>query len=144
MAMRSKPPTSFWLISGVALLWNLMGVGAYLNQAFMSPEALATMTEGQQALFNSTPSWVTACFAVAVWFGFAGCVLLLFRKKLAVPVFILSLLGALGQNIYFFLMTNAMEVYGPLEAIVLPALVVIVALFLIWYSKQSARKGWIN
>lgn len=142
--MRSKPTTAFWAISGVALLWNMMGAGAYINQVLMTPEAIANLTEGQQALFNSTPSWVTACFATAVWMGVLGCILLLFRKKLAIPVFVLSLIGAIGQNIYFFFMSNAMEVYGALEAIVLPAMVVIIAIFLIWFAKSSATSGYLN
>lgn len=144
MSMRKKPTSGFWLISGVALLWNMMGAGAYINQVLMTPEKIATLSEGQQALFNSTPSWVTACFAIAVWMGVLGCILLLFRKKAAHPVFILSLIGALGQNIYFFFMTNAMEVYGVLEAIVLPAMVVIIAVFLIWFSKSSAASGYLS
>lgn len=31
---RTKPPIWFWIISVIALIWNLMGVMAYLGQAY--------------------------------------------------------------------------------------------------------------
>ena len=32
----TKPSKAFWIISGVALLWNAMGVNQYLQQAYMT------------------------------------------------------------------------------------------------------------
>jgi len=142
--MPKKPDSKFWAISGVALLWNMMGAGAYLSQALMTPEAMAEMTEAQQAMFNSTPAWVTACFATAVWVGVLGSILLLFRKKLAIPVFILSLIGALGQDVYFFFMSSALEAYGVFSAIIFPAIIAIIAVFLIWFARSSAAKGYLR
>ncbi|MGB5205651.1 MAG: hypothetical protein WBN63_15820, partial [Eudoraea sp.] len=82
----TKPPVWFWIVSIVALLWNLMGVMAYLGQAYMTDEMKAGYTSDQLALMESTPAWVTAAFAIAVWGGLLGCIVLLLRRKLAKPV----------------------------------------------------------
>ena len=140
----TKPPIWFWIIGIVALLWNLMGVNAYLQEAYQ--------TEGFKAMYNtpellemvnSTPAWATAAFAIAVFAGALGCIALLLRKSWAKPLFLLSLIGIVVQMIYNLFISKAMEVYGP-GAALMPALVIVVGIFLVWYSKKSAAKGWIS
>jgi len=64
-----KPTTSFWIIGIIALIWNLMGVFAYLQEAYMTVEDLAALPPDQQALFENVPAWVTSAFAFAVFGG---------------------------------------------------------------------------
>jgi hypothetical protein len=109
----------------------------------MTDEALMQMPEEQRLLMESVPAWATAAFAVAVFGGTLGCVLLLLRKALATPVFIVSMVGVIVQLYHAIAIANAMEVYGP-SGMVLPALVVIIGVLLIWYSRSSADKGWIS
>jgi hypothetical protein len=136
-------PRSFWIIAGVALVWNLVGVANYLFQVTMSDEMLMQMPEEQRLLIESVPPWATAAFAVAVFGGTLGCVLLLLRKAIATPVFVVSMVGVIVQLYHAIAIANAMEVYGP-SGMVLPALVVIIGVLLIWYSRSSADKGWIS
>jgi len=102
MTTTTKPATSFWVISALALIWNLMGVIVYLGQAFMTDDMKAMIPKDQLAIIENTPAWATAAFAIAVWFGLLGSILLLTRKKIAKTVFIISLLGVLGQLVYNF------------------------------------------
>ena len=45
MSDTSKLPIWFWVISIGALIWNLLGLGAFFSTVvFMSPETLATMS----------------------------------------------------------------------------------------------------
>ncbi len=74
----TKPPAWFWIVSVVALLWNLMGAMAYLAQAFITDEGKAMLPSDQQELLESTPAWATAAFAIAVWAGVLGCILALY------------------------------------------------------------------
>ena len=78
----TKPPVWFWIISVVALLWNGMGVNAYLQQAYMTEGFKAQYNAEQLEAIANTPAWVTAAFAIAVFAGFLGCVGLLLRKKM--------------------------------------------------------------
>ncbi|MEQ8909659.1 MAG: hypothetical protein RIC95_10735 [Vicingaceae bacterium] len=56
METKKKPPTSFWIISAIALIWNGMGVMAYLGQALMSDETLAQMPAEEVELINAMPA----------------------------------------------------------------------------------------
>ena len=140
---KNKPTTSFSIIGIVALIWNLMGVFAYLQQAYMTAEDLAALPLDQQALYENVPAWVTAAFALAVFGGALGCILLLLRKKLATFVLIISFISILAQMSYNFFISKAMEVYGPGEMI-MPAMVIIVGAFLVWYSKKMQTQGILS
>ena len=139
----NKPPTWFWVVAVVALLWNLMGVVAYLGDAFTTVEQLEQMTQEQRELFEMRPAWVTAAFAIAVFGGTIGSIALLIRKKWATLLFIISLLGAFAQFIYNSFMTNMIEVMGN-QAIIFPVLVLGFGIYLIFFSKKGHAKGWLR
>jgi hypothetical protein len=139
----NKPTTVFWIIGITALIWNLMGVYAYLTQAYMTDEALAALPEAQRALYDNLPAWVTAAFAIAVFGGALGCILLLLRKKLATSILAVSLIAILVQMTYNLFMSKASEVYGP-GGMIMPVMVIVIGLFLVWYSKSVDTKGWLS
>ena len=143
MSTTSSPTKLFWIISGIALVWNLLGVMAYLMQVTMSPEALQALPENQRALLESTPAWATGAFAIAVWGGALGSLLLLLRKKLATTVLIISLAGIIVQMFHSFFMSNSMEVYGP-GGLAMPIMILLIGIYLIWYSRKATEKGWMS
>lgn len=140
MATITKPSKSFWIISVLALIWNIMGVIAYLGQAFMTEDIKKLIPADQLKLIENTPSWVTAAFAIAVWFGLLGCILLLARKKIAHKVFIISLLGVLVQTAYSFFMTNALEVYGN-TGLIQPIITILISFYLVLFAKKAENSG---
>ncbi len=141
MTNSTKPTTTFWIISVLALLWNGMGIVAYLGQAYMTDEALALLSDGDQAYHNNTPAWVTAAFATAVFAGALGCLALLLRKKWTTSLFILSLIAVIVQFIYNFFMQEFKEVVG--TDMIWSVVVIVIALFLVWYSKKAASNDWL-
>lgn len=138
-----KPPIWFWIVSVVALIWNLVGVTAYLSDAFMSVEDLGKMTQEYRLLYESRPAWATGAYAIAVWGGTLGCIALLMRKKWAKIVLWISLIGILAQNVYQFFLSNTFEVVGS-EAMFLPIMVIVIGVLLVWFAKSSERKGYIS
>ena len=138
-----KPPTSFWVFSGAALVWNLIGLFIYYNQVTMGPDALAKLTADQQAFLASTPTWATSAHAVAVTFGVLGSLLLLFRKSWAVPAFVVSFLGIVVQDVHAFIISNALEVFGGVNALIIPSIVLVIGAALIGYSLSVKKKGWL-
>lgn len=140
---RTKPPVWFWIVSILALLWNLAGVGAYLGQAYMSKENLQAMPEAHQQLLEAQPAWYTAAFAIAVFAGALGCLLLLLRKKLAFQVLVVSLLGILLQQTYTFFFSNSFEVLGN-NAMYMPLSIVIVGFLLVFFSRGATEKNWLS
>lgn len=143
MTTQNKPGAAFWIIAVIALIWNIMGVMAYLGQAYMTDEEKALMPEAEQALYTDIPAWVTAAFALAVFGGLLGALALLLRKKWATPIFLISLLGIIVQMIYNFFISGAMDVYGP-GGMIMPVMVLIIGFFLVWYSKKATANGWLN
>ena len=143
MTNSSKPSTFFWIFGVIALLWNAMGVNAYLQQAYKTDAFKAMYTEEQLEMVTNTPSWVMAAFALAVFGGFIGCILLLLRKKIALPIFLVSLIGIIIQMIYNLFISKSIEVYGP-GAIIMPIMVLIIGFLLYFFTKKSISKGWLS
>jgi len=135
----TKPNSWFWIIGIIALLWNLMGVTAYLADAYK----LIPIPENMQAYYDARPSWVIAAYAIAVFAGTLGCILLLMRRKLAKTVFIISFLGVIVQQSYIFFMTDVVSTLSSLD-LSLTIAVIIIAILLIWYSNTCIKKGWLR
>lgn len=138
-----KPTGLFWIISSMALVWNLMGVFNYLTQAFMTNEVLASLPKDQQLLYEDVPAWVTAAFATAVFSGTLGALLLLLKKKIASTFFILSFIGIITQMTYGLLISENTNGYGPL-GLIMPLMIIAIGGYLIWYSKKAAEHRWLS
>ena len=139
----NKPNALFWIIGVIALVWNAMGASVYIMQAYKTDSFKAMYTPEQLEIITNAPAWATAAFAIAVFGGVLGSLLLLLKKKLASILFTLSFVGVIVQFIYNFFIANSMEVYGP-GAILMPALTIIFALFLVVYSRKCTEKGWLS
>ena len=127
---------SFWAIGAVALIWNVMGCINYLMQT--NADLLSRYPEDARALIEGRPAWATGAFAIAVFGGALGCLLLLIKKSAAYYLYVASLLGVVVTNIHTFSVASSAEIWsGSLMSLVIAA-------FLIWYSKWVAGKGWIG
>ncbi|MEM9649447.1 MAG: hypothetical protein AAF969_13290 [Bacteroidota bacterium] len=143
MTDSNKPPIWFWVVSVLALLWNLIGVYGYVSSKFNQVEMLEAMTQEQRELFEGIPAWAVAAWAIAVFSGAIASIALLLRKKWAKPLFVVSLVAAVIQFINWLFLQNAGDVYGG-SAYTMPIIVVIVGLLLIFFSKKSVQKGWLK
>ncbi len=128
---------SFWVFGAVGLIFNLAGCMNYVTQ--MNAEMVASMPDVYRAIVESRPAWGTAAFAVAVFGGALGCILLLLRKSVAVYAFVASLVGAVIAQAPFLGMADF-----PVEAWFGWLSQLAVGAFLIWYSKWSKGKGWLS
>lgn len=140
----TKPATWYWIVAVLALIWNIMGVLAYLANAFITEEIKAEYTAEQLALIEARPAWVTAAFAIAVWGGLLGCIALLIRKKWARPLLVISLLGILAQTGYNLFATNAAEVFGQMQGLIMPLIVVVIGIILVMVARIAQRKQWLS
>jgi hypothetical protein len=139
----SSAPGWFRVVAGIALVWNLLGVMAYLQQAYMSPEAMAALTDEMRALMESTPAWAHAAFATAVHAGALGSLALLLKKAWAAPVLMLSLAAVIVQMIHSFFMSNSFEVFGP-GGMIMPVMVIVIAVYLVMLAIKAKKSGWIS
>lgn len=142
-AVVSSRPTRFWVIAVAALLWNLLGAVMFVQQVIMTPETLAALPEAERAMYEATPAWIDIAFGVAVFGGVLGALGLLLKKRWAVAMFGLSLIGLLVQMASVYALTPAWQVTGP-AGVVMPVVLVLIAIFLWWYARKAAASGWIG
>ncbi len=143
MSTNIKPTNSFWVISVIGLLWNLIGANQYIQQAYKTEGFKSMYTPEQLETISNMPTWATAAFAIAVFGGVLGCILLLLRKKLAKLFFQISLLGIIVQMIYNFFIAKITEVYG-LSAVIMPLLILVIGYYLVSFSKQADRSHLLS
>jgi predicted cobalt transporter CbtA len=133
---------SFWLISLLGLIWNIGGCINYIMQTNL--EFVATLPETHQAIIVDRPVWATAGFAIGLFFGVIGCLLLLLRKSLANSIFIVSLIGIVMTMAHTVNVARSKIDFSLIEIFVMIILPLIVAVLLLWYSKIIFRKNSIK
>jgi hypothetical protein len=143
--INNKPTTAYWIISGVLLVWNLIGLMFYYQQSTLTPEIMANagLTPQQIAHITNTPAWAHAGYAFAVNAGVLGAILLLLRKAWAIPLFVLSLVGALVQDLDAMVLRDGIAAWGT-SGLILPAIVIVICLYEIWYARAAKARGWLT
>ncbi|MCJ7558597.1 MAG: hypothetical protein MUP90_17010 [Gammaproteobacteria bacterium] len=136
-------PRSFWVIGGIALVWNLLGLMAYLMQVTIDEATLAAMPTAERAVYESMPTWAVSAFAIAVNAGVLASLLLLLRRTWAVPVFIVSLVAVVIQDAGALFVAGAIEGMAAASAI-MPVLVLLIGGYLVVYSRSAKQRGWLR
>lgn len=134
-----KPSTRYWLVAVLSFLWYAVGVFNYLAQAYMTDETLVSFPDEVQLYYTNLPAWVTAAFALAVFGGLLGSVGLLLRKKWASFLFLGSFFATLAQQFHSFFIQDFIEITA--EQAIMPLLILIIALYMIYYSRKSETEG---
>lgn len=141
----AAPPTGrpwhLWLVGILGLLWNLMGAYDYLMTQTQNEAYMSQFTPEQLEYFYGFPSWAVAFWAVAVWGGVLGTILLLLKKRLAVPVFMVSFLSMVVTSVYNFILSDGLEMMGGVGPLLFSALIFLFALGLWIYSRAMAKRG---
>ena len=133
---------SFWLVCILGLLWNVGGAINYLMQTNL--EFVSTLPETHRAIIEGRPVWATGGFAIGVFGGAIGCLLLLFKKSQAIYIFIISLLGIVVTMLHTINMATSKISFSFGEIVVMILLPMIVAALLIWYTKIVTKKNWVS
>jgi len=138
----SKPNILFWILGVVFLLWNAFGCFMYLADQFASDETWRAMENGEAILAAKAvyPIWAVVAYALAVWGGLIAAILLLLKKKLAVPLFILSLVAAVICFIPSFTM-DEMKLAGGETYWVMPMIVVLLGVIEVWWALKKEADG---
>lgn len=143
MAYSTRPKMWFWIVAIFFLLWNLMGVGAWSAEAMAGSDAMMEgYTEEQIEFYNSFPSWYTWAYGVAVFAGLFACIALLFKKKQAVLLALLSLISVIICRVYE-ITVDAWSMMATVDKFFL--ILVPVLSILLWLFARSVRqKGWLK
>jgi hypothetical protein len=136
-----QPLAGWFKIAAIAsVVWFMLGCANYLYEVMLDP---ATLPLDQRAMMEAAPTWMYAAFAVAVWVGLIGAVLLLLRKKLSVPLLGISLIAVLVQFSAYFLDPQLREVVGS-DMLLIPIIIVAVTWTVFWFAWHSRNRGWLS
>lgn len=136
-----RPVASWFMVAAVAaLLFMALGCVSYVMHVFADP---STMPLDQRAAYAAEPAWVTGAYAVAVWVGLAGVILLVLRRRLAEPALLLSLVATLVWLAGLVLVRDLRENMSANDLLV--AIVVTALTWTIyWFARHSRMRGWLR
>ena len=140
---RPVTPWWFWLVAGLAVLWNLGGAADYLAFSYGHEAYVAKAREAAPeaaAFLEEMPAWRVALWAIAVWFSLAGALLLLFRRHLAVGAYLVGLVGILAGLFLDLTVLRVGALYGGLQ-LVMSVAVVFGAVFQVWFARRARLTG---
>jgi hypothetical protein len=132
-------PKWFKPVAVIALLWNLMGCAAFMSDLMLTPEDVAKLSAAQQAMYASRPAWSVAATGLAVIAGALGCIGLLLGKRWALPTFVVSLLGVIGQDAS--MLGSAAQIDS--TSAILQGLVLVIAVGLVFLARNAIRRQWL-
>lgn len=144
-AKEGKTPWHLWAVGVVGILWNGFGAFDYTMTNTQGDKWLEAnkMTAEQIAYYHAMPAWMTGVWAIGVWGGVLGAILLLMRRKLAVPVFIASLVAFSASVVYSVLVNPAPHGGGP-DMMVMHAVIFAGCVFFVWYSMRATKQGLLR
>ena len=136
-------PIWYWLVAGVATLFNAGGVSAYLTSQFDPAGSTAGMTAEQAAYFLNYPAWYVAIYALTTHLALAGGILLLLRRSWALHAFGISAALYLFSVIYHYVLNDVFATFAAgihIFNFVIGAQLVGFAFFAHW----ATGKGWLR
>ena len=140
-AQKTSVPVWFWIIAVLGLAWNIFGVVQFIGSLSATAESLTAsgLTPAQAVVMLGYPKWMTIAFAVGVFGGLLGCVLLLMRKRSALPVFAASLAGYIVLYVGDF--TEGVFAAIGMSQVAILSMVVAIASVLLFVARHFDKRG---
>ncbi len=140
MSRMSEVPKHLWIVGVLSLLWNATGAHGYYVTQTKNEKYLEAWTPEQLEFMYAYPAWMVSCWALAVFGGVLGSLLLLLRKRLALPVFALSFVCMAVSSLRNYGLSDGLEVMGA-AGFVFTLAIFVVSLLLVVYSKRMTDEG---
>ena len=135
-----KTPLHLWIVAVLAVLWNAVGAFDYIATQLRLEGYMSQFSQEQLDYFYAFPAWAVAAWATAVWFALFGSLALLLRRRLAYPLFTISLAAMIVSTVHSFALTNGAEMMGS-GGVVFSGVIAVVSILLVWYSKSMVARG---
>ena len=137
-------PWHLWVIGILGGLWSAIGVLSFMLTQMNVEAVMSQFPPQQREYFLSFPLWAVAFWAIGVFGGVVGCVLLLLRNHLAFPVLLASAIGAIVSNLGGLFLLGGIEVMRETGGLGFTAVPIIVGAFMAYYARAMSRKGVLS
>ena len=136
-----RPVAGWFTIAALAsLLFMLIGCAVYAMHLYSDPTALPL---DQRAMFEAEPGWVTTALGIAAGVGTVGALMLLLRRKVAVPLLLASLVSAIVWFVGLFASPRLRDLLSTNEiAVVIAAIALTWTIY--WFARHSRQRGWLR
>jgi hypothetical protein len=132
------------MIASIALmLWNFIGIGAFIAQWQTAATGLDSLPPAQAAMWRAMPGWAWAAYGVAVGAGALGALGLVLKKAWAVPLFAISLVAVFIQFFNAFVLQDGVATVGA-GALALPLVIIAISIVQVWLARQWQAARWLN
>ena len=140
-ATKTPGPWHLWSIGIIGGLWSVMGVISFMLTQMNVEAVMSRFPPQQREYFESFPLWAVAFWAIGVFGGVIGCLLLLLKNRLAFHVLLASVIGAIVSNLGGLFLLGGMEVMGGTSALGFSMFPIVFAAFLAYYARAMRKKG---
>lgn len=132
-SVASVRSTTFKVVAWLGLVWNILGACLYLWAKLDPAGATAGASPAMQEYMVSMPIYAHIGWSLGIWGSLLGSVLMVMRRRQAVPAFLVSLLGALASF-------GAQLRAGVLDPGMTVFILAVIAL-LLWLSRREVAAG---
>lgn len=137
-------PWHLWLIGIIGGLWSSIGVISFMLTQMNVEAVMSRFPPQQREYFESFPLWAVAFWAIGVFGGVIGCLLLLLKNRLAFEVLLASAIGAIVSNLGGLFLLGGMEVMRDTGGLGFTAVPIIFGAFLAYYARAMRRNGVLS
>lgn len=138
----AKQPIARWYSAAAiaSLLFMLVGCVGYLLEVTSDP---ASFPLDQRAVHDAQPVWLITANAVAVWAGAVGALLLVFRRRLAETLMLVSLIAVAIWLGGLLLAPHLRDLLGT-DDIAVAVVVTVITWTIYWFARHSRQRGWLR
>ena len=134
-------PWHLWVVGIVGGLWSVMGVVSFMLTQMNVEAVMSQFPPQQRAYFESFPLWAIAFWAIGVFGGVVGCLLLLLENRLAFPALVASAIGAIVSNLGGLFLLGGIEVMRETGGVGFSAVPIILGILLAYYAWAMSKRG---
>lgn len=144
-AANTRTPMHLWIVGAVALLYSCFGAYDYVMSHMRDLRYIANSMPGVDpnvalAWMDNFPAYAKIGWALGVWGGLLGAILLLMRSRYAVWAFAVSMIGIVLGIGYQLALAPALPGAEGTAAKIMPWAIIIIGAALLGYSQAMVKR----